>query len=503
MSYATLNTVRHDIYALMMAQCSAAQGDKRLHEQWRTALVKHCKYLATCEDLPTAGRPKYYFGPPETLLLIETALTGLDRCMDNTLQHIVLYLIMFYTAARPGSIMKTRHYSGFYLRYKDVAIVRTSTADATRFHVQITLCAWKGGHGLHPWSQSFRIAPVRGDNYLLLDLGLFLIVLGLRRGAFRRHADIQSLLQGSERVLEWKDGLQDEPFLCGSTPRGLGVDYTKPMAYPGFRLFLKQLAEKAGLDPMYTTAYCFRRGTASTMNRVLGSELTKNLLHHKQQSDVLHRHYASNAQQVDLTAMALYGEDEVLQGLSLQDAPALMRPVPTDDQNATPELSLKDALIVSSDLRILHMQKAVLEDIMGNGGDINDAAPILGTLLPTDQEWFARLPQDNQEESGFNPLDALHGRVALRCRRLLSDLRGRVRRSQTITSHARGQAPTVDELEMRLSDIELAGPLGRVLDALVQSSSMPEGDAIICSISDAEDPTEEAGSEDGRLRLME
>ncbi|KAI9056813.1 hypothetical protein FKP32DRAFT_1415199 [Trametes sanguinea] len=316
------------ILVQMMAYCSAAHGDKKLHEQWRDALVKHCQYLATCEGLPTDARPKYYFGPPETLLIIETALTGIDRCMDNTLQHVILYLIMFYTAARPGSILKTRYYPEFYLRYKDIAIIRNSRAsesDSTRFHVQVTLCAWKGGHGLQPWAQSFRISPPREDNYLLLDLGLLLIVLGLRRGVFQQYTDIESLLEGNEHILEWKHGLQDEPFLCGSSPRGLAVDYAKPMAYPGFRIFLKQLAEKAGLDPMYTTAYCFRRGTASTMNRVLGSEMTKNLLHHKQQSDVLHRHYASNAQQVDLTAMALYGEDDVLQGLSVQDAPALMR----------------------------------------------------------------------------------------------------------------------------------------------------------------------------------
>ncbi|OSD00592.1 hypothetical protein PYCCODRAFT_1426415 [Trametes coccinea BRFM310] len=376
MTYSSLNTMR--------AYCPQAKGDRKIHQEWAAALLKdictklfllrgpnlqHCKFVAVAEDLSTLKRPKCYFGPPEILLLIETALMDAERCMENTLQHIITYLILFYTAARPSSIMVTRYYADFYMKYKGHDFSRTCLSYGPVMRLGSTC---KSPYVLGKEGMA-SIHGLRNENHVLLDLGLMVIALGLRRGAFRDYSDLESLLGGKERVLQWKEELKDSPFLCSSTPRGLGVDHAKPVAYPGFRSFLKKLAEKAGLDP-----YCFRRGTATTMNRVLGSELTKNLLRHKQQSDVLHQHYAGNAQQVDLTAMALYGEDLVLQGLSVMDAPALMRPIQREDpEDCTKSLTLKEALLFSEDLRVLHMQKALLNEISAAGGDLDDAAPVI------------------------------------------------------------------------------------------------------------------------------
>ncbi|KAL7281920.1 hypothetical protein ACG7TL_003387 [Trametes sanguinea] len=483
MTYGTLNTIRHDIYAL------------------------HCQYLATVQDLPKNGRPKCHFGPPEALLLIETAITDNERSMDNNLQHIIAYLLMFYTAARPGSILRTQAYPNFYLRYKDIGIIRTS--DPARFYIHITLCAWKGGHGLHPWSQSFRISPVRNENHLLLELAVIVIALGLRRGAFRDHTDLASLLKGKERTVQWKEELKDAPFLCAGMPRGLGVNAAKPLRYEGFRDFLRQLAAQAGLDPMFTTAYCFRRGTASTMNRVLGSELTKTLLHHKQASETLHKHYAGNAQQVDLTAASLYEEDTLIKGLSVLDAPAFMRPTGLVDDSGPGDLSLKAALVISDDLRLLHMQKCLLQDILTGGGGIENAGPVLETLLPIDKNFFERIllaqpaktaEMDSQlDESEGGTLEALLAQLTIRCRRTFAKLRSRFRQSQAINNHAQGVEPTVEEIERRISDVELAGPLARVLDSLVESNT---SDIITCSPLDF-DGTEQEGSLDAaRVRLM-
>ncbi len=74
------------------------------------------------------------------------------------------------------------------------------------------------------------------------------------------------------------------------------------------------------------TVYCCRRGTATTMNRVLSSEMTRNLLHHKAMSDVLDKHYAINTKQVDLTAVVLYDEAGApLHRMCEYEAPALLR----------------------------------------------------------------------------------------------------------------------------------------------------------------------------------
>ncbi len=73
------------------------------------------------------------------------------------------------------------------------------------------------------------------------------------------------------------------------------------------------------------TAYGFRRGAATRMARDIGQELTKAMLHHKQNSNTLYEHYSLNATQVDLTASALYGEHVHASHLTRIDAPALLR----------------------------------------------------------------------------------------------------------------------------------------------------------------------------------
>lgn len=61
------------------------------------------------------------------------------------------------------------------------------------------------------------------------------------------------------------------------------------------------------------------------MTRVLGGELTKAILHHKQHSETLQRSYAYNSTQQDLTSAILYDTVEQAVGRSKYDAPALYR----------------------------------------------------------------------------------------------------------------------------------------------------------------------------------
>ena len=75
----------------------------------------------------------------------------------------------------------------------------------------------------------------------------------------------------------------------------------------------------------HMTSYCFRRGTATMMTRVLGPELTKAMLHHKQYTTTLFEHYSNNAAEVNTTATVLYGEHDTIVRQTMHDNLALLR----------------------------------------------------------------------------------------------------------------------------------------------------------------------------------
>ena len=95
--------------------------------------------------------------------------------------------------------------------------------------------------------QSFRLCPVQTESHLLIDPGLLMVIIGLRRGAFHDHGDLDSLLSGREIYLRWKDAWLKRPVFCAATPRGLSLDLIKPMRYQGFTDFLKTTCANAGL----------------------------------------------------------------------------------------------------------------------------------------------------------------------------------------------------------------------------------------------------------------
>ncbi|KAH9856598.1 hypothetical protein C2E23DRAFT_856902 [Lenzites betulinus] len=175
----------------------------------------HCNYLANVYALPKTIDNHKYFGKAELILLVETSIRN-TRCMDNTLQHIILWCMFFYTGGRPSSFLSTAHYKDFYIRFQDVHIVRTAPEC---FAVDLYIVAWKGGHGLNPW-----------------------------------------------RILAWSPNMMTQPLLCAAAPRGFTLTAKKdhPMTYTGHRVFLKGVAMEAGLSWDGVTAYCIRRGTATT-----------------------------------------------------------------------------------------------------------------------------------------------------------------------------------------------------------------------------------------------
>ena len=73
------------------------------------------------------------------------------------------------------------------------------------------------------------------------------------------------------------------------------------------------------------SAYCFRRGSATALSRVFGSELAKSILHHDQFTDTIHKHYILPGAQSDLVAAITTGKADSLAHVSEFDAPALFR----------------------------------------------------------------------------------------------------------------------------------------------------------------------------------
>lgn len=186
---------------------------------------------------------------------------------------------------------------------------------------------------------------MRQETHLLVDAALLVIAIGLRRGAFADYDTLDALLEGRDHHIVWKPEFVSRPFFAASGPRGGTLQFDCPLRYEAMRKFLakiiiacgiggesphrKNIANHFGSDARasvaYFTAYCFRRGFATMGNNVFGSEFTKTLMHHRQASDSLQKHYAGNVSQTDLVAAALYGEKGSVTNLNRFEAPALHR----------------------------------------------------------------------------------------------------------------------------------------------------------------------------------
>ena len=91
------------------------------------------------------------------------------------------------------------------------------------------------------------MAPSTEVRYLLLEGATLLVALCLRRGAFRDHSTLESLLAGKEKVIRFKKELLDQPIFCRSTEGGWKVERKEPMKDHALRTKFAKVAEKAGM----------------------------------------------------------------------------------------------------------------------------------------------------------------------------------------------------------------------------------------------------------------
>lgn len=80
-----------------------------------------------------------------------------------------------------------------------------------------------------------------------MDLGMLLVVMALRRGAFHNHASLDSVLAGEESILAWKDEFKTMPVFCAAKPKGIGLVFHAPMMADASRKHLKTICNLCNL----------------------------------------------------------------------------------------------------------------------------------------------------------------------------------------------------------------------------------------------------------------
>ncbi|CCM06699.1 uncharacterized protein FIBRA_08987 [Fibroporia radiculosa] len=485
MSFTSLNTLRWDIAGLMVKYCDEAAGMRALHEMWRTKLREHIEYLGNSLNIPRTVKPKSYFSIPELVLLVETAIAE-SHCLDATLVHVFLWTIMQFTAARPGSLLSTAVYKTWFLRYRELRMVRTDIRGA--FTAEPWLLGWKGGHGFDRWQQAYRLTPVKSESHLLCEPGLLMSAQGLRRQLFRDHNDVDSLIDGKEAVIAWKPEIEDLPVFAALRPRGRGINPDIPLSDDGARMFLRKICIAAGLGDNNMTPYCFRRGAANTLSRVVGSELSKSILHHRQHSATLYDRYIMSASEVDLIEAVAYGKHDHVLGLSPLDAPALWRPN-RDELEGVKMLSLEEAIVMSPDLRQLTMQKAFLrQQSKIEGAEWTD---IKESLSPDDISYVESIVTKDPDA---NACLALYRRISIRANRQYSDMRQRYAALQRRHALNNAKPLTIDELDARLRASHKGSDLSSLLKRTVEVAALEISDnytedeeVMECNLQESDD----------------
>jgi hypothetical protein len=103
--------------------------------------------------------------------------------------------------------------------------------------------------------QDFTLLGAPEPRYLLCDVTLAVIALGLRRGAFKNYNSWESLAQGKEYHIEWREDVLDKPFFVVCGHRGLVFDYDRPMTDDSARRYLHRQAIASGLGGITLHAF--------------------------------------------------------------------------------------------------------------------------------------------------------------------------------------------------------------------------------------------------------
>ncbi|KII90386.1 hypothetical protein PLICRDRAFT_530603 [Plicaturopsis crispa FD-325 SS-3] len=253
--------------------------------------------------LRTEKSLKSYFGPMEARLIIEHMLDR-PRCYNLALGQVIATLFELMLGARPSSLYAVQNYKDCYMCFRDVEVIREDGRGY--FTIIVTLRWFKGYHAGQRIKIRFRLGPTRTSHGLIMDVGCCTVAYGLRLGFFKNHTSLQSLIDGDELHIEWKDEVLNQPFFRAGGPRGMSLT-SSPLSDKGRREYLRLVFEAVGLP--VTTGYAFRRHFARVMRRGVGAELTRQAMGHNAGSTALETHYDDGVEFVDFVGHMLAKED--------------------------------------------------------------------------------------------------------------------------------------------------------------------------------------------------
>ncbi|KAJ7493381.1 hypothetical protein B0H11DRAFT_1911280 [Mycena galericulata] len=314
-SVRTSRTMMMDCYSLLCQFTKMTATTEHNWKTWFERLDRLFIKLRTLQYMTTHTRTKVWYGLPEQI------------------QFSLLFLTMAFGGFRPGSLLSQPLYREFYSVFKHWTIWTTDIPGV--FKVYLDIVTWKGGHTGRRFKRTYQLSSTRYAAHLLLDVGVFIVTLGLQRGAFRDHSSMDSVLLSKNERLYWSSEMENRPVFLNKSHGPLsGTDANQ---------VLRQIAREAYLpgntrQPSYwmslicsladiqnLTLYAFRRGAITKMLAIWGQQLTKVLVKHRQNSDAVAQNYSYRVAQVDMSGIAVGKDSTVIEGSSIRDGAAFHR----------------------------------------------------------------------------------------------------------------------------------------------------------------------------------
>ncbi|EDR02853.1 uncharacterized protein LACBIDRAFT_308002 [Laccaria bicolor S238N-H82] len=201
--------------------------------------------------------------------------------------------------------------------------------------------------------------------HLDLDIGCYLVAHGIRRGLFKHHSSLESLLAGTEHWIQYKDEILEDAFFVQSTKRGLGIDPTKPMRDNNHREFMQRIGISVGLGGSESgvTSYAMRRNFATVIANHAGKDKARKAMAHKANSTTLETTYDDDIRRTDFVGLILGEAVESAWNMRQGHQPALNRlekvaGTPLDQNELERRMPM---------LKILSQQAIDLKDCLAQG----------------------------------------------------------------------------------------------------------------------------------------
>jgi len=258
-------------------------------------------------------KEKTWLGLAELRQLLDYEMLN-NRCIENSEQHQVAWLIGRTTAVRPGTLCRIKDNRNEVLKWKHLEFTREGDG---RFMVIINFVniAIKNSNDPEKSTRiSFkcRIKAPTAEN-MIFSIPHRLLVIALRRkavlGVDAEGIDaIDDVLSGDLYNIRICPDFMDQPVFLASKPRGLALnDEGAPLGVPNLSAYLNDRGEALGYIARISY-YSIRRRVATELAKKLGPDEARILIGHKPDTWTLEEYYLELGAIYDATAVA-FGEE--------------------------------------------------------------------------------------------------------------------------------------------------------------------------------------------------